>query len=95
MREIVAALELLNYDALGVFRRFNVVNGFVKIGVERMAGVGDNIFQTELRQRASKLGMNLTQTFEQCGIGLRLGLGRAASRFFSVRNGSFQVIEHR
>ena len=72
-REVIAALELLDNDAFGMFRRLDVADGFMKVGIKRMAGVGDNFFEAKLRQRAPKPGVNLAQAVEQCVIGLRRG----------------------
>ena len=78
LREVVAALELLNYDSFGVFRRLNVADGFMKIGIKRMACMCNDFFEAKLRQYAPKPGMNLAQAIEKCVIGLGCGwsLGR-------------------
>jgi hypothetical protein len=77
---------LLDDVALGMFGGFNVADGFMDVGVERVAGVGDDFLEAELFQRAAELRLDLLQPVEQRGV---VGLV-----FLDGDESPLEVIEH-
>ena len=76
-------MQLFENRAIGLGGGLDVADGFVKVGVERVPGLGDNFNETEFAEGAGKLFLELEQTVVQ----------RRA--FGTVVEGAFKIVERR